>query len=83
MNVRNREGFYAAEALRKGLKDQYAVMRSYGTVVVEIRHDGIGRRPWLVSCEIKKGDTVSATDAAFETLGDARREYRRLVRKHP
>lgn len=83
MSVRNNRGHYTAEMIRGGMRDQYAVMRSYGMVVVELRHDGVGQRPWLVSCEIRKGDAVSVTDIAFSTLDEARREYRRLVRKHP
>lgn len=83
MNVRNNRGFYSAPLLRKGMRDQYAVQRSYGIVVVELYTDGVGRMPWLVSCEIKKDDTSESTSQAFETLDEARREYRRLVRKHP
>ncbi|UDL15465.1 hypothetical protein SEA_PEPE25_90 [Microbacterium phage Pepe25] len=71
------------ESLTSGLSEQYAVLRSYGMVKIELRRDGVGRMPFLVSCEITKGDAVSITDRAFEHLNDARRAFRSLVKKHP
>lgn len=72
-----------AEALQSGLREQYAVLRSYGMVKIELRHSGVGRMPFLVSIEIKKGDSMSATDRAYEHLNDARLAFRSLVKKHP
>jgi hypothetical protein len=73
-----RGGFLDADMLRSGVREQYAVQRSYGTVVVELYHD----RGWRVSERVSNGETATATDAAFATLDESRREYRRLVRKH-
>lgn len=75
-------GFLSSEALRSGARDQYAVTRSYGTVVVELSHD-IGQMPWRVSVRITKGDERTSTDRAFSTLDEARRAFRGQVRKHP
>lgn len=79
---RKADGFLRNAALRDGFRDQYAVVRSYGTVIIELWHGG-GARPWRVSCTITEGDTVSSTDAAFRTLNEARAEFRRLMRQHP
>lgn len=79
---RNREGFYTAEALRSGFIDQHAVMSSIGMVRIELCHGGAGRLPWRVSHSIHRGESASITDRAFESLDEARREFRRLVRKY-
>lgn len=74
-------GFYTLEMLRGGMRDQYAVKRSYGTVVVEVYLD-LGRP--IVALRIANADgTRTSTEQAFTHLGDAHREFRRLVRKHP
>lgn len=83
MTQRTTRNQLTAAALASGLREQYAVVRSYGVVKIELRHGGYGRMPFLVSCEITKGDAVSATDMAFEHLNDARAEFRRLCKKHP
>lgn len=74
-------GFYTLEMLRGGMRDQYAVKRSYGTVYVELYLDG--GKPVVVERIAKPDGTNSSTAKAFTYLGDAHREYKRLVRKHP
>lgn len=83
MSERTTSRHLTAEALQSGLKEQYAVLRSYGMVKIELSQDDYGTRPFLVSCEIVKGDAVSVTDMAFEHLNQARAAFRRLVKKHP
>jgi len=83
VSVRNREGFYTAEALRDGMKDQYAVLRSYGKVVVELYHDGTEAYDWHVVLIITSEKASESTDLSFNSLDEARREFRRRVRNHP
>jgi len=85
INRAPRRGHLTAEQLRSGIRDQYAVLRDRGSTLIkiELRHEGAGLSPWLVSFERRHHDAVSVTDAAFTTLDEARREFRRLVRKNP
>lgn len=83
MSVRNREGFYRASALLDGYRDQYAVHRSYGLVKVELYADESGGYIWHVATIITNEGMSESTDTAFETLAEARQEFRRRVRKHP
>ena len=74
-------GFYTMEMLRGGMRDQYAVQRSYGTVVIELYINGSGP---IITERITEADgTYSFTAWSFDFLGDAHREYKRLVKKHP
>lgn len=65
------------------MRDQYAVQRSYGRVIVELRHDGSNAYAWRTSISIEKDGMTSVTDTAYRTLDEARRAFRRLVRNHP
>lgn len=84
MNVsRNNSGFYTAAALRSHMKDQYAVIRRYGRVVVELYHDGTGAYAWHVSTIITNDKFSESNDQAFVSLDEARRAFKQQVRKHP
>lgn len=80
-----RRGHKTPELLLSGERDQYAVARSYGTIIIELSADDYARtRPWIVTLTRRlPGGDVSTTEHAFEKLNDARREFKRLVRKHP
>lgn len=83
MSLRNNGGHYTAAALRTGYRDQYAVHRSYGLVRVELSHAEEGVSVWHVALLITRPGYSESVDKGFATLDEARREYRRLVRKHP
>lgn len=80
----SRVGSYlSVEALRNGLREQYAVRRSYGTVTVELELSSTGDR-FLVSERITKpGVEATSTSTSHALLGMAHEEFERLVRKHP
>lgn len=83
MSERNDQGFYTAEMLRGGMRDQYAVVRKRGVIKVELHHIPGGARPWVVSSSTTSEEDSLSAESAFKTLDEARREYRRLVRKNP
>lgn len=85
MGERNRNGDVRGEYLRAGHVEQYAVVRSYGRVIVELRASKSDTYPWLVTLRIdnpERGES-SCSDHAHQFLDDARRHFRQLVRKHP
>jgi hypothetical protein len=82
-----------AAALKAGEREQYAVKRSYGTVVVELTWEfdpnykrmDIEQMPWVTRILITPpGETVPdvATWHSY-TLDVARQKFKELVRKHP
>lgn len=74
-------GYLSVEALRDGLREQYAVRRSYGQVVVELAFEG---DRFIVSERITKpGVESSSTSSSHALLGTAHEDFERLVRKHP
>lgn len=78
---RTDRGYYTADALRhNGMREQWARMRGADRIVVEIVHEGT----WVVYDRINyAGDRgFRSTATSFHTLDEARREYRRLIRKH-
>jgi hypothetical protein len=90
---RTTKGDLTADALVAGECEQYAVKRSYGTVVVALRHDkwaaerverGEIPMPWVAEIVITKDGLVtdSRTYSAFR-LNAARQKFKQLVRQHP
>lgn len=75
-----RRGFLDAAALRSGIREQWATMRGSDRVAVELAHEGT----WVVYERIAYVETSESRSTAttFTTLDEARREFRRLVRKH-
>lgn len=82
MRLRHSRGGYTAAALKAGERDQYAVQRSYGRVVIELFFDGTHDCHWHVTREITPGD-VTEERTSFSSLNEARRHFRRLVTEHP
>lgn len=80
MGAERIRGFYTHEMLRGGMKDQYAVIRSYGTVTIELRHE-LNR--FVVYEIIASADGTRSTATSHNKLGDAHRTFTRLTRKHP
>lgn len=85
MGERNRNGDVRGEYLRAGHVEQYAVVRSYGRVIVELRASKSDIYPWLVTLRIDNPKTQesSSADHAYRFLDDARHHFRSLIRKHP
>jgi hypothetical protein len=86
---RNRRGWLRAESLIAGEREQYAVVRSYGRVVVELCHAPINdpdilEMPWVTSITITnpQGAEDRAEYRSFR-LNVARDKFNELVRKHP
>lgn len=91
---RNPRGFLHASTLKRGEREQYAVIRSYGTVIVQIMWDpdeldrahreGRMPQPWLTSITITKDGVVTRDDTYLSMLLDtARRKFSQLSRQHP
>lgn len=73
--------FLSLDALRSGLREQYAVRRSYGTVVVEL---ALENDRFVVSERITQpGQSATSTATSHTLLGEAHNELSRLIRKHP
>lgn len=83
MSERNRNGDVRGEYLRAGQVEQYAVLRSYGRVIVELRATKSAAYPWLVTLRIDNLEESRSEDHAYQHLDDARRCFRTLIRKHP
>lgn len=81
--MRNNRGHYTAASLRAGYRDQYAVHRNVGLIKVELYHDGTNACPWHVALIITNTQVSESNDKAYASLSEARKEYRRLVRRHP
>lgn len=82
---RSRRGFLTAHALKDGAREQYAVIRMVGKIVVELTWDpdgepATGSGPWLVTITIGAHETARTR---HETLNRARKRYQALVRAHP
>lgn len=74
-------GFLSLEALRSGMREQYAVQRSYGTVVVELAFEN---GHFVVSQRITKpGVESTSTSKTHALLGMAHEHFSALVRNHP
>lgn len=90
--TRNRKGWLRAESLIAGEREQYAVERSYGRVVVELYHAPEGDEPthpdipmpWITSVTITR-TAHDIESAVYRTarLNVARDKFNELVRKHP
>lgn len=76
-----RRGFLDADALRSGIREQWAVIRGERRITVELVHEST----WVVyerkDSHPEQGWSKSSA-TSFTTLDEARREYRRLVRKY-
>lgn len=83
--TRNRKGWLRSESLVAGEREQYAVERSYGRVVVELRHAPTEAEPWLTSITITRQPGAEPEHAEYRSfrLNVARDKFSELVRKHP
>jgi hypothetical protein len=87
--ARNKKGWLTAESLLAGEREQYAVDRSYGRVIIEIlpnRNPKVPDElfmPWFVSVAIVKGEDVEYTAYQCFRLDAARRKFTQLQRQHP
>ena len=82
MSSRNVRGMLTAEALASGLKEQYAVLRRRGKVVVELAAitGGLG---FEVTVSVTSGPDSTLKASTFDRLNEARAEFLRLVRRNP
>lgn len=83
---RGKARWLTADSLKAGEREQYAVQRSYGLVIIELFHDphaaedpDVLPMPWITRITI--GNEVR-TYSAFR-LNAARKKFAELVRQHP
>lgn len=85
MPVRERHaGFYTVAMVKAGHVDQWAAIRSYGRVTIELRYDGV-RDLFLVTEVVDSGDdynTRAVRESAFRFLADAHHDFTELTRFH-
>ena len=81
--IRSRRGHYAFPMLRDGYRDQYAVLRAGGKVVVELSYDGANAAPFVVTTIVTTPTTSRSTERTFTDLDEARATFRRIVSKNP
>jgi hypothetical protein len=91
---RGKARWLTADSLKSGEREQYAVLRSYGTVTVELHHDRFAAErvehgeipmPWVVSIRVlgKYGATTEERTYHAFRLSAARKKFSELVRQHP
>lgn len=81
--IRDRRGHYTLAMLLEGYRDQYAVLRNGGKVVVELSYDNQNRAPFIVTQTVTTDGTARSTERAYEDLDEARATFRRIVRRNP
>ena len=86
--TRNRNGWLRAESLIAGEREQYAVKRSYGTVVVQLRFNPeetpLGVQQWVTSITITSPTNgVEHIEYRSFRLNAARDKFNELARQHP
>lgn len=88
--ARNKKGWLTAESLLAGEREQYAIDRSYGRVIVEIRPNPLPKepgemyQPWITRILIspRHGLPEERTYWCFR-LDAARRKFTQLQKQHP
>lgn len=75
-------GRLTAEALASGLKEQYAVLRRHGKVVVELGIAPDGRR-FEVTITVTSGTASTLKSETYTHLNRARAGFEKLVRANP
>lgn len=84
MKFRSANGWLTDEALTRGYVEQYAVVRSYGHVLIELRLLDTGQ--YLVTETIRAHSMTTpdtTVDHLFDKKGRARILFRKLTKKHP
>lgn len=75
--MRSKEGWLTVEALRSGMREQYAVIRGIVTHTVELRYVAEYKRPWVTTHQRFTPSGIIESHAwYFDSLDDARRRFR-------
>lgn len=76
-------GFLTFDQLRSGTRQQYAVDRSYGRVLIELRYEQRLDTFILTEKVTDPDGTHTTKETAIRLIGVARRAFTIATRKHP
>lgn len=79
---RIRSGWLSHDSLKAGERDQYAVMRSYGTYTLDLSWDA-ERECYLITQTTTKDSVSTRIVTPWTDITKARKQFNKLVREHP